>query len=153
MEKPKNMTTELGKTVTLSCLSDKSIFPPASTTWFYSPSPTGDLHRLTGNLTVDQSVLLSNENQHLVLLSPTTAQQGYYFCTLNNALGNVTSWSYMGINGKSGGGLDLSQAGPFRRIQNRARSAPVPKNALPKQTKKAGSDRISSHLSLLQYQA
>ena len=35
-----------------------------------------------------------------------------------------------------GGGFDLSRAGPLRRIQNRARSAPVPKNGLPKRTKK-----------------
>ena len=52
---------------------------------------------------------------------------------------------------KSGGGLDLSRADPLRRIQNRARCAPVLKNGLPKRTKKAGSDQISSHL--LRYEA
>ena len=70
--------------------------------------------------------------------------------SLNGFTGGHTEFS-ASMLGQAGGGFDLSRAGPLRRIQNRARSAPVPKNGLPKRTKKAGSDQISSHL--LRYQA
>ena len=52
-----------------------------------------------------------------------------------------------------GGGFDLSRAGPLRRIQNRARSAPVPKNAWAAKTNEKSWLRSDIKSPAIRYQA